>query len=92
MSEEETTIDLDDIEPKLEELRTHNIERLNQLTQAGYGMNPLMQLKLRLDALTTWAIDPSVASAFELMYEALMSTELDEIENEVRKLGEQEAS
>lgn len=84
----EETLSPEDVEQKLDELRAENMVMLENLQAQGFGMNPLLQLKLRLDALTAWVVDDSVSAAFELMYESLMAAEIREVESQVaaRKL------
>lgn len=82
----EEALSPEDIEQQLDELRTSNIARLEVLQAQGYGMNPLLQLKLRLDTLTAWVVDDSVSSAFELMYETMMAAEIGEVESEVAQM------
>ena len=84
----EEALSPEEIEQKLDELRAENMALLENLQAQGFGMNPLLQLKLRLDALTAWVVDDSVSAAFELMYESLMAAEIGEVESQVaaRKL------
>lgn len=85
-TEEGGTISPEDIEAKLEELRASNMARLNSLQEQGYGMNPVLQLKLRMDTLTAWVVDDSISDAFELMYETMLAAELGEVESEVARM------
>jgi hypothetical protein len=82
----EETLSPEEIEQKLDELRTDNIARLELLQTQGFGMNPLLQLKLRLDTLSAWVVDDSVSSTFELMYETMMAAEIGEVEGEVTRM------
>lgn len=83
---EETEPANDNIEQKLDELRANNVERLTNLDKQGYGMNPILQLKLRLDALTAFIVDDNAAATFEFLYESLMANGISEMESEVARL------
>jgi hypothetical protein len=82
MSEEETT------STDVEALRASNLDRLTRLEQAGLGISPILQLKLRLDVLSAFVVGEDQQDLFEQVYESLLAAQLGEIEEYAGSLTE----
>ena len=77
----------------IEEVQTRNAELLGELSAAGFALDDITILKLRLDAVTSALIDAGVIEEgpLELNWETTMSELLEAAAAEVRRrtlLGE----
>lgn len=69
-----------------------NRARLETLASQGFEIDPLLLLRLRLDAVTSIVLAPypdEVGEQFEVMFETAVSTLLDEIDEMGEPANEQ---
>jgi hypothetical protein len=67
-----------DIDP-LEELQQANAEKIQTCIRRGIQLDPITQLKLRLDVLTAFAVAAPFLDQFEYAYEHAVGDWLDQV-------------
>jgi len=63
----------------LTELQEANADKVQTCINRGIHLDPIVQLKIRLDTLTAFVIDDGLTDEFEHVYESLLSQYLDAV-------------